>query len=664
MNPDGTNLIGLGGGDDPAWQPVPQAPNTFSISGRAIYAGGGISGVVVNLSGTANAFTTTDNVGNYTFSNLPAGGHYTVSPSLPYHFSTPAQRVFNSLDSNYVFNFVVAESCAKAKCMGNGRIAYKDGSFISLINWDGSNRTTITLGTSGSSIEPNWSPDGTKIVHSTNRDGNFEIYSTDALGMERIRLTFNSAADNTPYYSPDGSQIVFVSDRDGNKEIYKMNADGSNQVRLTTEAANDLAPAFSPDGQKIIFISERVAGGQRLFTMNADGSNPQMLSDIAGVHNRPSYSPDGQKIIFSYGLSTSTQHVWTMNADGSGRAQFPVGREYPAYSPNGRKVTFSCCVNGTQVFQEAGIHTANADGSGDRSLYAVSSTTFPAWEPIRVRRRAPFDLDGDERADFAVFRPSDAAWYLLGSQGGLNSVQWGNAADVLVPADYDGDLKTDVAVWHEVGPDGVFYILNSSDNTVPTEMFGLAGDIPTPGDWDGDGKADLSVYRGGEQSTFYYRASMANPNQTLTSIPWGTSGDKPVSGDYDGDGKTDAAIFRPSNGTWYVLKSSDGQVLATVFGAASDRLVPADYDGDGKTDYAIYRDGVWYIQRSMQGFTAFQYGLSTDTPVPADYDGDGRADMAVFRDGVWYVLKSQSGTTEVTQFGLSGDKAVPSAYVR
>ncbi|MBV9959323.1 MAG: PD40 domain-containing protein [Acidobacteria bacterium] len=663
MNTDGTDQIGLGAGADPSWQPVPYVPNTLAITGRHLYTGRGISGAVINLSGPINAFTTTDYVGNYTFSNLPRGGHYIVSPSLPAHYFTPAQRVVNNLDRNRIINFVVAETCATAKCIGNGKIAYAYNRSVALINWDGSSLGSISSGGSSLNIEPAWSPDGLSIVFSTNRDGNFEIYSTNASGSQPVRLMNNPAADTSPSYSPDGLSIVFVSDRDGNKEIYKMNADGSNQVRLTTETTNDSAPAYSPDGQKIIFVSDRVTGGQRLFTMNPDGSNQQMLSDIAGSYSRPSYSPDGRKIIFSYGTDINTRRVWTMNADGSGRTQFPVGREAPAYSPNGRKVVFSCCPSGPSS-PDAGVRTANADGSGERVVAALPDPSSPSWQPIRVTRRAPFDFDGDERADLAVFRPADGIWYSLGSQSGPSSVQWGSAADKLTPADYDGDLKTDLAVWHEVGPDGVFYILNSSDNTVRTETFGLAGDVPAPGDWDGDGKADLSVYRGGAQSTFYYRASMANPDQTLTSLAWGTADDKPLSGDFDGDGKTDAAIFRPSNGTWYVLKSSDGQVLATIFGAASDKIVPADYDGDGKTDYAIYRDGMWYMQRSTQGFLAVQYGLSTDTPAPADYDGDGVADLAVFRDGVWYVLKTQTGTTEVRQFGLSGDKAVASAYVR
>jgi dipeptidyl aminopeptidase/acylaminoacyl peptidase len=114
MNPDGSSQIRIIANttafplccdqlyDHPAWQPVPQIPNTFNINGRVTYNNLASPGVTVNLSGTTNASTTTDLVGNYQFSGLPAGGNYTVSPSLPKYYFSPPNRSFNNLSSNQV----------------------------------------------------------------------------------------------------------------------------------------------------------------------------------------------------------------------------------------------------------------------------------------------------------------------------------------------------------------------------------------------------------------------------------------------------------------------------------------------------------------------------------------------------------------------------------
>jgi hypothetical protein len=136
-----------------------------------------------------------------------------------------------------------------------------------------------------------------------------------------------------------------------------------------------------------------------------------------------------------------------------------------------------------------------------------------------------------------------------------------------------------------------------------------------------------------------------------------------VVADFDADGKTDVSVFRPSDGNWYVSRSSDGASQTVHFGTSGDIITPGDYDADGKTDFAIFRAGVWYIFNSSNSTTRVEnFGIPTDTPVANDYDGDAKTDLAVFRAGVWYYLRSGSGTLNTLSFGLASDTPVPSDY--
>jgi hypothetical protein len=270
---------------------------------------------------------------------------------------------------------------------------------------------------------------------------------------------------------------------------------------------------------------------------------------------------------------------------------------------------------------------------------------------VRVIRNSTvpaFDYDGDGRADFSVFRPSNGFWYLNRNQGRIDAVQFGMATDKLVPADYDGDGKTDIAVYRA----GIWYLRRSQQGFLSFN-FGLAEDIPQPADFDGDGRSEIAVWRP-SNGTFYVFNLATNQ---FTSFQLGTILDQPVVGDYDGDGRADFAVFRLSSVTWYLRQSTAGYAQIEFGSFAEDNSpVPADYDGDGKTDLAIFKsDGNWLIRRSAtNSLQIVNWGLGTDALVPADYDGDGKADVAVFRDGIWYIRQTSSEIS-YGYFGLSSD---------
>ncbi|HEX8565537.1 MAG TPA: FG-GAP-like repeat-containing protein [Pyrinomonadaceae bacterium] len=519
-------------------------------------------------------------------------------------------------------------------------------------------------------------PDGKILVGGVFTD----INDTSRLSVARLNLngtvdtSFNAGLVNgiisDIVVQPDGKVLIggtFTGVGGFNRaNLVRLNADGSVDAAFNAGNISAVRRIQLQTNGKYVVVTN---GSSKIVRLNNDGTtdagfqSPEFFSssDTVAMINAILVESDGSIVVggeFTRVNNLPRLRITRLRPDGRVDATFlPAGANHQIHAL-ARQAEGKILVGGAFTL------IGNATRFG---IARLASSPF--------RNFTPFDFDGDGRADFTVFRPAGANWYIFNSSNNsFTATHFGVSGDVIAPADYDGDGRADIAVFRPTGAGdpnkAYFYIQQSQSNSFRAEQFGRQGDVPVPGDWDGDGLADLAVYRNGSQtggqSYFFYRPS-SQPGVDFRAITWGTTGDKPVVGDYDGDGKLDAAVFRPSVAYWYILRSSDNQFVQQQFGVSTDIPTPADFDGDGVTNFAVYRPstGTWYTSTDpATNYGEVRWGISTDIPVAADYDGDGRADIAVFRpeSGNWYVLRSTSGFLGI-QWGISTDKPAPAAYV-
>lgn len=194
----------------------------------------------------------------------------------------------------------------------------------------------------------------------------YDIFVADLNGKILKQLTNEPGYDAEATVSPKGDKIVFTSDRSGDLELYTMDLDGSDVKQITNELGYDGGAFFSPDGSKLIFRSSRpktveekaeykdllsqglvAPTAMELYICNTDGSDLRQLTNLGKANWAPFFHPSGEKVIFSSnhkGKRGFEFNLFMINIDGTGLEQISYDQvfdAFPMFSPDGKKIIFS-----------------------------------------------------------------------------------------------------------------------------------------------------------------------------------------------------------------------------------------------------------------------------------------------------------------------------------
>lgn len=237
-----------------------------------------------------------------------------------------------------------------------------------------------------------WAPASAGTFHGTNgkivftKDipgGTSEILVANADGSNPTNVSNNAAWDSEPEISPDGTKIVFSSDRgdgdpgDTDDDIWVMNIDGSNAHNLTSDwtadtTTEDEEPTWSPDGTQIAFKTYyRWGSSYEIAVMKSDGTGVYNLSDSTDADKEPSWGPNGEIAYVHAGDLVAEK------ADNSGSRHViaTAPAQDPSWTPDGLKIAYS---DGHDIL----VKSADGTGTAASITGAVTANTYhPSWSP-------------------------------------------------------------------------------------------------------------------------------------------------------------------------------------------------------------------------------------------------------------------------------------------
>jgi eukaryotic-like serine/threonine-protein kinase len=272
--------------------------------------------------------------------------------------------------------------------------------------------------------EPTFSPDGRRLVFSSDRSGSYDLWvqrlEGGRLEGEPVRLTEQPGNENVPAFSPDGRWIAYGRVLEGQRDIWIVPSTGGQPTRFTEDAAVDVEPAWSPDGSRIAFVSNR-SGGYHLWAAPVSDAKPAgeavPLTSGDWTDRFPTWSPDGDSMAFLRDIGEITE-VWVLPTLGGGA---------PRQITHGAKACFLRWERGRGTLLVAGkwgapaVSLRRVSTSGD--VLPLARAVVLGETEIQGEFVGAFDVSGDGRYLAFVKHEIRGDVWLLEPGGGSGSTR-------------------------------------------------------------------------------------------------------------------------------------------------------------------------------------------------------------------------------------------------